>query len=79
VALGAGSGCCAPAASAHPDPNPDLPSPRTNRHPQEMLQFASVKGIKPMVEIYKLSDINAAMERVASGKARYRVVMETDL
>jgi D-arabinose 1-dehydrogenase-like Zn-dependent alcohol dehydrogenase len=32
-----------------------------------------------MLEVYKLSEINAAMDRVASGKARYRVVMETDL
>jgi D-arabinose 1-dehydrogenase-like Zn-dependent alcohol dehydrogenase len=32
-----------------------------------------------MLEIYKLSDINTAMDRVQSGKARYRVVMETDL
>lgn len=45
---------------------------------QEMLDFASIKGIKPMIELYKLSDINAAAARVASGKARYRVVMETD-
>lgn len=46
---------------------------------QEMLDFAAAKGIKPMIETYKLSNINEAMDRVASGKARYRVVMETDL
>ncbi|KAI8475504.1 MAG: chaperonin 10-like protein [Monoraphidium minutum] len=45
---------------------------------QEMFNFAAKKGIKPMIELYKLSDINAAIDRVASGKARYRVVMETD-
>ena len=43
-----------------------------------MLDFADAKGIKPKIEIYKLSKINEAVARVASGKARYRVVMETD-
>lgn len=46
---------------------------------QEMLNFAAAKGIKPMLEMYKLSNINEAFERLASGKARYRVVMETDI
>jgi D-arabinose 1-dehydrogenase-like Zn-dependent alcohol dehydrogenase len=32
-----------------------------------------------MVEVFKLSKINEAIARVESGKARYRVVMETDL
>lgn len=45
---------------------------------QEMLNFAAAKGIKPLIETYKLSDINAAAARVATGKARYRVVMTTD-
>ena len=45
----------------------------------EMLEFACAKGIRPTLETFKLSDINAAMARVASGKARFRVVMETDL
>jgi D-arabinose 1-dehydrogenase-like Zn-dependent alcohol dehydrogenase len=31
-----------------------------------------------MIETYKLSQINEAAARVASGRARYRVVMETD-
>lgn len=44
-----------------------------------MLEFACAKGIRPTLETFKLSDINAAMARVASGKARFRVVMETDL
>lgn len=45
---------------------------------QEMLNFSKAKGIKPLIEKYKLSEINEAAARVASGKARYRVVMETD-
>ncbi|KIZ06745.1 putative NADH-dependent butanol dehydrogenase 1 [Monoraphidium neglectum] len=44
----------------------------------EMLEFAVAKGVKPMIETYKLSQINEAAARVASGRARYRVVMETD-
>lgn len=39
-----------------------------------MLEFAAAKGIKPKIETFKLSDINAAAERARSGKARYRVV-----
>jgi hypothetical protein len=53
---------------------PALPAPS----PQEMLNFSRAKGIKPLIEKYKLSNINEAAARVASGKARYRVVMETD-
>lgn len=45
---------------------------------QEMLDFAAKKGIKPMVETMKLSQVNEAFDFVASGKARYRVVLETD-
>ncbi len=47
-------------------------------HLQEMLAFAAMKGIKPMLEVMPLSKINEAFARVASGKARYRVVLETD-
>ena len=43
-----------------------------------MLAFAVAKGIKPLVETFKLSELNEAVERVKSGKARYRVVLETD-
>jgi uncharacterized zinc-type alcohol dehydrogenase-like protein len=45
---------------------------------QEMLDFAAAKGIKPMLEVMKLRQVNEAFDRVASGKARYRVVLETD-
>ncbi|GBF94986.1 alcohol dehydrogenase [Raphidocelis subcapitata] len=46
---------------------------------QEMLNFAAAKGIKPLIETYKLTQINEAAARVATGKARYRVVMATDV
>jgi uncharacterized zinc-type alcohol dehydrogenase-like protein len=45
---------------------------------QEMLEFAAAKGIKPLLEVMKLSQVNEALDRVSSGKARYRVVLETD-
>ncbi|WP_371185767.1 NAD(P)-dependent alcohol dehydrogenase [Thalassotalea maritima] len=42
----------------------------------QMLDFAAHHNIKPLVEMYKFSEINDALERVHSGKARYRVVLE---
>lgn len=44
----------------------------------EMLQFASVKGIKPQCETMPLSKVNEAIDRVKANKARYRIVLETD-
>jgi len=43
---------------------------------EEMLQFAVDHGVKPAVEIMPVRDINAAVERVRSGQARYRVVLD---
>lgn len=45
---------------------------------QEMLDFAGLKGVKPMLERFPLSQVNEALDRVASGKARYRVVLDSD-
>ena len=42
---------------------------------REMLDFAAINQIKPMIEIMPLSDINAAMDKVAANKARYRIVL----
>ncbi|MEQ8848632.1 NAD(P)-dependent alcohol dehydrogenase [Botrimarina sp.] len=42
----------------------------------QMLDFAARHGVKPLTERYAMSDINAAMERLESGAARYRVVLE---
>ena len=44
-----------------------------------MLDFCVRHDIKPMVEVFKMSDANAAFEHLESGKARYRVVLENDL
>ncbi len=42
----------------------------------EMLQFSRLHNIKPVIELFKFDDINAAIERLRSGKAHYRIVLE---
>jgi alcohol/geraniol dehydrogenase (NADP+) len=42
----------------------------------KMLEFAVQHDIKPMVEMFKFSQINDALAHLQSGKARYRVVLE---
>lgn len=46
---------------------------------QEMLDFCGDKGIAPMVQVMKLSELNKAIELLKAGKPRYRIVMETDI
>ena len=41
-----------------------------------MLDFAARHGVKAQIEKYPMSAVNDAMARLASGKARYRVVLE---
>jgi uncharacterized zinc-type alcohol dehydrogenase-like protein len=48
------------------------------RFMREMLEFAAINQIKPMIEIMELSDINAAMDKVAENKARYRIVLVSE-
>lgn len=43
---------------------------------KQMLEFAHLHDIKPIIETYKFDDINAAVDRLRSGNARYRVVLE---
>ena len=50
-------------------------SPSTLR---KMLEFAARHNIQPVTETYKMSEINEAFERLESGNARYRVVLERD-
>ncbi|GLC65169.1 hypothetical protein PLESTF_000259600 [Pleodorina starrii] len=45
---------------------------------QEMLDFSAVHGVKPLVEEWPMAKINEAMQHVADGKARYRVVLTSD-
>jgi uncharacterized zinc-type alcohol dehydrogenase-like protein len=40
-----------------------------------MLEFAARTGVRPVVEAIAMKDINAALDRVRSGKVRYRVVL----
>jgi len=42
----------------------------------QMLEFAKLHNIKPVIEMYDFADINQAIDRVRSGKAHYRVVLK---
>ncbi|MBT8421722.1 MAG: NAD(P)-dependent alcohol dehydrogenase [Gammaproteobacteria bacterium] len=42
----------------------------------DMLEFAARHDIAPQTEHYPLSDVNAALDHLRSGKARYRVVLD---
>lgn len=44
-----------------------------------MLTFAARHGVEPTTELYPMSKINEAFERLESGKARYRIVLQNDL
>ncbi|HEV7279636.1 MAG TPA: NAD(P)-dependent alcohol dehydrogenase [Pirellulaceae bacterium] len=44
----------------------------------KMLEMAGRHGVQPIVERFAMSDINAAFDRLRSGKARYRIVLEND-
>jgi uncharacterized zinc-type alcohol dehydrogenase-like protein len=52
-----------------------LGSPATT---QTMLEFCARHGIAPVTEHFPMSRVNDALEHLASGKARYRVVIEND-
>ncbi|ULQ48223.1 NAD(P)-dependent alcohol dehydrogenase [Flagellatimonas centrodinii] len=47
-------------------------SPQTIR---TMLEFCARHDIRPQVETYPMADVNAALDRLRSGAARYRVVL----
>lgn len=42
----------------------------------DMLEFCARHAINPKTELFKMSDINDAIQHVRDGKARYRVVLE---
>jgi uncharacterized zinc-type alcohol dehydrogenase-like protein len=42
----------------------------------QQLEFVARHNIRPMIEKFPMGDINAAVDRTRSGKARYRVVLE---
>lgn len=45
---------------------------------KEMLEFCARHQIKPLVETFPMSKINDAMQHLADGKARYRIVLQAD-
>jgi D-arabinose 1-dehydrogenase-like Zn-dependent alcohol dehydrogenase len=45
---------------------------------QETLEFSSFAGIRPMIERYPLAEVSEAYERMASGRAEFRVVLTMD-
>jgi uncharacterized zinc-type alcohol dehydrogenase-like protein len=42
----------------------------------QMLDFAKQHNIQPIVEFFDFKEVNAALAHLASGKARYRVVLK---
>jgi uncharacterized zinc-type alcohol dehydrogenase-like protein len=44
----------------------------------KMLEFCARHNIETEIEKYPMSSVNEAMERLESGKARYRIVLEND-
>ncbi len=49
----------------------------TSREVEETLHFAALTGIRPMIEEMPLADAGSAVERMVSGKARFRMVLTT--
>jgi uncharacterized zinc-type alcohol dehydrogenase-like protein len=43
-----------------------------------MLAFSARHGVAPIVESFPMSKVNDALERLRSGKARYRIVLTSD-
>jgi hypothetical protein len=43
-----------------------------------MLAFSARHSIAPVVEYFPMSKVNDALERLRSGKARYRIVLIND-
>lgn len=44
----------------------------------ELLNFSARHAIAPLVEVFPMSEVNDAFEHLRSGKARYRIVLESD-
>jgi D-arabinose 1-dehydrogenase-like Zn-dependent alcohol dehydrogenase len=48
----------------------------TGRDSEECMQFCAASGIRPMIERFPFKDVEAAYQRMISGKARFRAVLE---
>ena len=44
----------------------------------QMLTFSARHSIAPVIEVFPMSKVNDALERLRSGKARYRIVLTND-
>jgi uncharacterized zinc-type alcohol dehydrogenase-like protein len=44
----------------------------------DMLQFSARHSVEPVIESFPMSKVNDALERLRSGKARYRIVLTND-
>ncbi|BAQ60212.1 alcohol dehydrogenase [Geminocystis sp. NIES-3708] len=44
----------------------------------QMLEFCQLHNIKPVTEHFPMSQVNQAMARLKSGKARYRIILDQD-
>jgi D-arabinose 1-dehydrogenase-like Zn-dependent alcohol dehydrogenase len=44
---------------------------------EDTLKFSALTGVKPLIEKYPLDKAPEAYDRMMSGKARFRVVLET--
>ncbi len=44
----------------------------------KMLEFCARHGIEPQVEHFQMSRVNAAIDHLRAGKARYRIVLDAD-
>jgi len=44
---------------------------------EDTLKFSALTGVKPLIETYPLDKAPEAFDRMMSGKARFRVVLET--
>ena len=49
----------------------------TGMDSEDTLKFSALSGVKPMVETYPLEKAPEAFDRMMSGKARFRVVIQT--
>lgn len=49
----------------------------TSRDIEQTLHFAALAGVHPMIEEVPLSDAGSAVQRMLSGKARFRMVLTT--
>lgn len=43
---------------------------------EKMLQFASIHGIKPQIELFDMSHVNAALNKLRANQVRYRAVLK---